>query len=104
MPETGVDASEHVSRRSSALRAVGVGQIEESVYRARLEAPVLEASVVELATGFSEEQVEGALTRLESMGFVSRLPTAPVRFVPASPQVAIEALAVRRLAEVTEAR
>ena len=91
-------------RGTSALRSLGIDEVEELVYRALLEAPVFQTSHVVDATGLPERRVRRALVELESIGLVSRSPTRPIHYVPASPQVAIEALAVRRLAEVTEAR
>src|SRR5690348_6262466 len=78
------------------LDAIGIDEPEERVYRALLDAPG--SSLAELSANLqlSVARVRGSLASLETQALVSRTPAKPTRFVPAPPDVALEALIVAR--------
>lgn len=84
------------------LEAVGIGERDESVYRALLRKP--SASIAELtaATGSSPARVRGALHRLQELDLVRR--TDGRSFVPVAPETALTALIRRREAELISTR
>src|SRR5688500_14432477 len=86
------------------LEALGVRDEDEAVYRALLSRT--QAGIDELAqvAGHDTLRVEAALTRLEELGLVSRLPGQPLRVRAARPDVAIDVLVSRRHEELARAQ
>lgn len=86
------------------LEAVGVTPEEESAYRQLLHHP--DSTVGDLARLLGEptEQVAVRVERLESLGLVARAVGSPRRYRPIRPDVAVEALAARRRAELDRAQ
>lgn len=84
------------------LRAAGLDDIEEQVYRAALRRPAAPVAELARSVGASSTRVRGALVALEELGLVER--TTHRRFVPADPESALLALIQRREAELTAAR
>lgn len=86
------------------LEAVGVTPEEESAYRQLLHHP--DSTVEELAglVGEPTEAVAVRVARLEQLGLVSRASQSPRRYRPIRPDVAVEALAARRRAELDRAQ
>ncbi len=86
------------------LEALGVRDEDETVYRALLSRT--QAGVDELAevAGDDALRVEAALTRLEELGLVSRLPGQPLRVRAARPDVAVDVLVSRRQEELARAQ
>lgn len=85
------------------LQAVGVSDRDEQLYRALLRNPRATLSQLTAATGTSRVLARRGLDRLETMGLVSRQ-GQPARFVPAAPDMAIEALILRRQEELERCR
>lgn len=86
------------------LEALGVRDEDEAVYRELLSRT--QAGVDELAEVIDGDalQVEAALTRLEELGLVSRLPGQPLRVRAARPDVAVDVLVSRRQEELARAQ
>lgn len=86
------------------LEAVGVTTSEESVYRMLLDHP--HATLAELATlaGLSVGQARRAISGLVETGLVARRPGSPAHFAPARPDVAVEAMILRRQEELERTR
>ncbi|MEV0808510.1 hypothetical protein [Micromonospora sp. NPDC050200] len=86
------------------FEALGLSAVEEAVYLALLRAP--ESSLPDLArqTDESLRAVRAATERLEELGFLSRLVGARTRLVATRPDVAVNALVVRRTEEFTAVR
>lgn len=88
----------------SVFESLGLTPVEESVYLALLRRR--QASVPEIAqqVGESLRVVRAAAERLEDIGFVSRLVGSGTRLVATRPDVAVNALVVRRTEEFTQVR
>jgi DNA-binding Lrp family transcriptional regulator len=86
------------------LAPLGVSELDERVYRTLLGTP--EANQQELADAVDETvaRVAPALRRLEALGLVGRLGGRPRRYVPALPDVAIDALLHSRQRRLLQAR
>jgi DNA-binding CsgD family transcriptional regulator/DNA-binding transcriptional regulator YhcF (GntR family) len=103
MTATGQPTSE-AATGSTPLAAVGIGWLEEQVYRQLLTCP--HASVTELAaaTGAAYGRTRRAITNLERAGLLSRQRGSPTRYVPAPPDLAVQALVSRRVDELERAQ
>lgn len=86
------------------LESIGVSPDDEAVYRALLARS--EAEPVELAGSLDRgpSSVQAALSRLEDLGLVHRMPGTPLRMRAARPDVAIEVLVSRRQEELARAQ
>jgi DNA-binding CsgD family transcriptional regulator/sugar-specific transcriptional regulator TrmB len=80
------------------LRAAGVEEFDEQVYRALLRKPSTSLAELAVACGSGPSRVRGALLRLEDQRLVRRTPQRG--FVPVAPEVALVALIQRREAEL----
>ncbi len=85
------------------LEALGLSQIDEQVYVALLGRPHMAASEVAEEVGRGVGVVRPAVTRLEELGFVARLPGSPARLTATRPEVAVGALVARRTEELSDA-
>lgn len=85
------------------LRAVGISDLDERLYRALLHTPRATVSQLAAVTTTSHERARLGLDRLEVMGLVSRQ-GQPARFVAAVPDMAVEALILRRQEELERCR
>jgi sugar-specific transcriptional regulator TrmB/DNA-binding CsgD family transcriptional regulator len=85
------------------LEALGLTEIDEQVYVALLGRPHMAASEVAEALGRGVSVVRTAVTRLEELGFVARLPGSPTRLTATRPEVAVGALIARRTEELSDA-
>ena len=85
------------------LKAVGLNEQQERVYRALLEFPGEPPAALGARLALSAQEMDAALSSLETLGLVSRGPgsSSPV---PAPPDVAVEALITRRQEELGRAR
>lgn len=88
---------------AGSLQAVGISNLDEQLYRALLHNPRATLSHITAATGTSPVLARRGLDRLETMGLVSRQ-GQPARFVPAAPDMAVEALILRRQEELERCR
>jgi DNA-binding CsgD family transcriptional regulator/sugar-specific transcriptional regulator TrmB len=86
------------------FEAAGLGALEEEVYDLLLDTQVL--SLDELARARTEPSavLTAALERLEASGLVTRGAGSPQHYVPAPPDLAIEALVLRRHGELEQLR
>ena len=86
------------------LESLGIGAAEESAYVALLDRP--EATLAELSSALAwpTRKVQRLLDALQRMGLVTVAAGEPRRFVPASPDIAIEAILSRREGELRRAR
>ena len=88
---------------AGSLRAVGISDVDEQLYRALLHNPRATLSQLTAATDCSPVLARRGLDRLETMGLVSRQ-GQPARFLPAAPDMAVEALILRRQEELERCR
>jgi sugar-specific transcriptional regulator TrmB len=86
------------------LESLGISAAEERAYVALLDHP--EATLAELSSALAwpTRKVQRLLDALQAMGLVSFAAGEPRRFVPASPDIAIEAILSRREDELRRAR
>ncbi|MFE3556500.1 helix-turn-helix domain-containing protein [Streptomyces sp. NPDC059193] len=86
------------------LEPLGVGAAESAVYLRTISAPG--STVAELADclGMAPGRVRGLLTRLVEAGLITRVTGRPVRYLPAPPDVAVDALVRRRQEELEQVR
>jgi sugar-specific transcriptional regulator TrmB len=86
------------------LESLGISAAEQSTYVALLDHP--EATLAELASALAwpARKVQRLLDALQNMGLVTLAAGEPRRFVPASPDIAIEAILMRREGELRRAR
>lgn len=92
-------------RSDSGLQALGLTEAEQRVYELLLDRTDV-SSLAEIAAvvGISAGLVRRALAALAAMGLVSRSPGPTRRWVPARPDLAVEALIARRQEELERAR
>ncbi len=95
------------SQRGSQLRpfeCLGISEAEELVYRWLLQHPG--ATAQETARGLSQppNKAQRLLDAIEDKGLASHVPERPRRYNPASPDMAMEALALKRQEELSRAR
>jgi sugar-specific transcriptional regulator TrmB/DNA-binding CsgD family transcriptional regulator len=86
------------------LETLGLGTDEVVVYEALLEHGHSSQPQICEATLMSARQVRTALAALESRSLVSRTSGKPQRFAPAPPDVALEALVLKRQDELERVR
>lgn len=85
------------------LSAIGLGRVEEAVYRGLLAGKPEEPAALARRSGTDREAAEEALNRLEKDGLVVRVAGDPDRFTAAAPTVALPALVARRRRELQRA-
>ncbi|MFG2819964.1 helix-turn-helix domain-containing protein [Kitasatospora sp. NPDC048365] len=86
------------------LQALGVSEPEEALYRVLLGRPEQSLAELSAATGREPSGLRRQLRALEELGLITRSPTRPVRFRAASPELAIEVLALNLHQKVEQAR
>jgi sugar-specific transcriptional regulator TrmB/DNA-binding CsgD family transcriptional regulator len=86
------------------LEAVGIGALEERVYRTLLGMPGATLAQVSDATGLTRNRLRAPLRSLERNGFLSRSAGKPSRYMPVAPDVAVEVLVLKRREELERAR
>lgn len=82
------------------LEAIGVLPEEEEVYRQVLSRSEVEVEQLSVTLDRHSSDVNRAVTTLEELGLVHRLPGRPVRLRAARPDVAVDALVNRRREEL----
>ena len=87
-----------------ALRALGIEEDEERAYHVLLTQHT--ATVEEVATrlSLSIRRTQALLQRVEAKGLASHSPERPRRYIPARPELAIEALIQQRQATLERTR
>jgi len=86
------------------FEAAGLGALEEEVYDLLLDAQALSLDEFSGLRPESADLLATALDRLEASGLVTRGAGPPGRYVPAPPDLAIEALVLRRHGELEQLR
>jgi hypothetical protein len=87
-----------------SLAPLGIGPVEEQVYRALLRSPGSEISQLAEQLGNSQARVRRAVGTLARLGLVSRTSGAPPGFLPAAPDVGLAALILDREAQLGRIR
>jgi DNA-binding CsgD family transcriptional regulator len=90
--------------RIAVLTALGGTGAEDVVYRELIAAASVTAAELTRILNLPEHAVLAALAALEGHGLASRTITQPPRFVAAPPDIAVDALLLRRQAELSDAR
>jgi sugar-specific transcriptional regulator TrmB/DNA-binding CsgD family transcriptional regulator len=89
----------------SMLQPLGLGADESQAYRQLLAHPRLTAAELAEVLSLSVTRVRRALTNLGEAGLVTRIATtSPARYMPTPPDLAIDALALRRQQELERLR
>lgn len=86
-----------------SLASIGIDPIEERVYLALIEGGASSPGALASALDLPRQKVKRALDGLEAKGFAARTPDAG-EYTPARPDLAIEALILRRQEELHDAR
>lgn len=87
-----------------ALDVLGISEIEERVYEALLDRSGATLAELERDLTLPSRQLRHVLDLLEHKGLVTPTTGQPRRHIPASPDIAVEALALRRQDELRRAR
>lgn len=86
------------------LAPVGLGEVDSAVYVELVSAPRSSSADLAHRLGLPVSRIRSALQRLGGAGLVTRLAQRPPRYLPAPPDVALDALALRRLEELNGLR
>ena len=86
------------------FEAAGLGALEEAVYDLLLDTQVLSFEELSEARSEPADALTRALERLEASGLVTRNAGTPQRYAPTPPDLAIEALVLRRHGELEQLR
>src|SRR5678816_1729522 len=89
---------------ASPLEVFGIAPEEERVYRALLTVGSATAEEVARSLALPLRKAQGLLDSIESKGLTTHTPERPRRYVAASPDIAIEALAHHHQRAVQRAR
>jgi DNA-binding CsgD family transcriptional regulator len=89
---------------ADSFQALGVTGPEESVYRLLLRHPGSTATEISQSLAIRPHSVRTAIASLEGAGLVSRSPDTQPLFFPVAPDVGVEALILRRQADLEQAR
>lgn len=90
--------------RGRPLEALGISEIEERVYEALLDRSGATLSDLERDLTLPSRKLQRVLDALEQKGLITRTSSQPRRHIPASPDIAVEALLLRRHDELRRAR
>jgi sugar-specific transcriptional regulator TrmB/DNA-binding CsgD family transcriptional regulator len=94
----------HKAPRGRPLETLGISEIEERVYEALLDRSGATSAELERDLAMPARKIERVIEQLEQKGFATRTTGQPRRFIPASPDIAVEALVLRRQDELRRAR
>jgi hypothetical protein len=86
------------------LEALGIDELEERAYRHLLAHRAATAEELALALSLSPRKARSLLNDIEAKGLASHSPQRPPRYIASSPELAVEALASQRLADIERAR
>lgn len=86
------------------LESLGVGDLDERIYRIMLVRPHATADELVRAAGSRRPLVTAALARLEQLGLIRQSTREPERYLPAPPDAALERLMHRRSRELAQLR
>ena len=90
--------------RGRPLEALGISVIEEHVYEALLDRSGATLADLERDLTLPSRKLQRVLNALEQKGLITRTSIPPRRHIPASPDIAVEALVLRRHDELRRAR
>jgi sugar-specific transcriptional regulator TrmB len=86
------------------LEALGIDEMEERAYRYLLANRAATAEDVAVELGLTPRKAKRLLDDIEAKGLASHSPERPPRYIAASPELAVEALASQRQADIERAR
>jgi sugar-specific transcriptional regulator TrmB len=98
----GMDGARGIEAGPLAL--LGIGDVEQRVYRALLARHQAVAAVIADDLGISPDDATELLAHLESLGLGTRLPGTPETYAAVEPELAIDALIKRRQHTLEQAR
>jgi len=90
--------------RGRPLETLGISEIEERVYEALLDRSGATSAELERDLALPARKLERVIEQLEQKGLATRTTGQPRRYIPASPDIAVEALVLRRQDELHRAR
>ncbi len=90
--------------RARPLDILGVSAAEEQVYRCLLRRPGMTASEISLDLSRTVEETKRLLGATEAKGLTTHVPDRPPRYLPVSPDIAMEALILQRQEMLQRAR
>jgi sugar-specific transcriptional regulator TrmB len=96
------DPSHPTHQGDLMLEALGLSAVEEAVYLALLRTPHLPLSELAAELGRGQQTIRAAVSHLEEVGFVTRLPGVPTQWAACRPEVAVDALVERRTDELAQ--
>src|SRR5699024_2972083 len=82
----------HVAAGVRPLENLGITEFEERIYRWLLTRRGATAAEVARALGLTPAKAQRLLDALETKGLATHTPERPRRYIPSSPDVALEAL------------
>ena len=86
------------------LEVLGIDEMEERAYTALLSHRLATTEDIASLLSLSPRKAQRLLDSIESKGLASHSPERPRRYIAASPELAIEALASQRQADIERAR
>jgi sugar-specific transcriptional regulator TrmB len=86
------------------LAVLGIEEMEERAYCALLSQRLATTEDIATMLSLSSRKAQRLLDSIESKGLASHSPERPPRYIAASPELAIEALASQRQADIERAR
>lgn len=86
------------------LEPLGLGSVESELYLVLIDNPQTSLSELAALTGDSAARLRRPLARLIDSGLVTRLAGTPARYLPAPPEVAVDALVLRRRQDLESLR
>jgi sugar-specific transcriptional regulator TrmB len=90
--------------RGRPLETLGISEIEERVYEALLDRSGATSAELERDLALPARKLERVIEQLEQKGLATWTTGQPRRYIPASPDIAVEALVLRRQDELHRAR
>ncbi|MGH8427385.1 MAG: helix-turn-helix domain-containing protein [Gammaproteobacteria bacterium] len=92
------------SNAARPLEILGVGEAEERAYRWLLTHPGAGVAEIAQALALAPSKAQRLLDTIETKGLTTHTPERPRRYLPVSPDIAMEALALRRQEDLQRAR
>jgi DNA-binding Lrp family transcriptional regulator len=86
------------------LEVLGIDDMEERTYRALLSHRMASTEDIAAALSLSPRKAQRLLDSIEAKGLASHSPERPRRYIAAAPELAVEALASQRQADIERAR
>jgi sugar-specific transcriptional regulator TrmB len=86
------------------LDVLGISDAEEHVYRHLLQQPGATRAEIALRMSIAPRAIQPLLESIEAKGLATHSPEQPRRYIPAWPDLAIEALILRRQEDLQRAR